>query len=129
MLEHKKDSCLEKFRVWIEDVTTKTPLAEYEEKETGDIVSCYITSIYDQLFSIHVDVNDTDECLACEIYLDGQCVRSTIFGKQIGGNVCKTLKIEDIDGGFGSVIPLRFGKTEMKGTKLGFIINGRKWYK
>jgi len=116
MLEYQKHFRPEKFRVWIEDVATKTPLIEYEKEETMDKVSCYITSIFDQLFGIHVDVTDTEECLACEIYIDGQCVRSTTFGKQNGANVYKTLNIEDLDGGHGTVIPLRFGKTEMKGT-------------
>lgn len=129
MLENQKNSCPEKFRVWIEDVATNTPLAEYEKKETREVVSCYITSTYDQLFGVHVDVNDTDECLACEIYIDGQCVRSTTFGKQSGATVCKTLNIKELDGGLGTVIPLRFGKTEMNGIKLWFIIDGRKRYK
>jgi hypothetical protein len=129
MLEHQKESLPEKFQVWIEDVTTKTPLREYEKEETKDKVSCYITSIYDQLFGIRVNVNDTEECLACDIYIDGQCLRSTIFGKHNDGNVYTTLNIEDFDGGFETAIPLRFGKTEMTGTKLGFVINGRKWYK
>ena len=115
MLEHQKEFRPEKFRVWIEDVATKTHLTEYEKKDTKNGVSCYITSIYDQLFSVHVDVNDTQECLTCEVYIDGQRVRSTIFGKQDRVNVNKTLDIEHLDGGPGVAIPLRFGKTEMKG--------------
>ena len=128
MLEHQKKSRPETFRVWIEDVATKTPLTEYKKEETKDKVSCYITSIYNQRFGIHVDVNDTEECLVCEVYIDGQCVRCSVFGKQNDTNVHKTLNIENLDGGHESVIPLRFGKTEMRGTTLGFIIDGRKWY-
>jgi len=130
MLEHQNDFRPEKFRVWIEDVATKTPLIEYEKKSTKRSVSCYITSIYDQLFSVHVDVNDTEECLTCEVYIDGQCVRCTMFGKQDGVNVHKTLDIEHLDGGPGIAIPLRFGKTEMKGNEyICLTLTSSKWHK
>lgn len=118
MLEHRQQCRPERFRVWIEDAATKTPLKEYECKTYNDDVSCYIASDNEHLFSVNIDLNDTSECLSCEIYIDGQCVRGCLFGKSdpLSEGVCKAVHIEEIDGGPGHSIPLRFGRTRVTGT-------------
>lgn len=116
MLEHQPELRPEKFRVWVEDVVTSTPLKEYSRKACNGFVQCYIASENERLFSVHVDLNDTTECLSCELYIDGQWVRSSFFGKtDIMQDTYRSFTIAEIDGGPGQSIPLRFGRAQTSG--------------
>ena len=112
MLEHRQRFRPEKFRVWVEDVTTKTPLKEFQCTTYKNNVSCYITSDYEHKFSVHLELKDVSECISCDIYIDGQYVRGVILGKMSYSKFFTSTIIAEIHSGAGEIIPLQFGRTK-----------------
>ena len=115
MLENWKNNGDEEFQAWIEDVDEKQAMTEHKCKEFNDVVSCYIKSTNDKRFRVCVKVDDTDRPLCCDLSIDGQCVSSYFMGKWSSDRIDKGICFEDIDGGPGEIIPLRFGQTQTSG--------------
>lgn len=117
MLTHQCERGEERFQVWIED-DSKTPLQEYRKDFLGkkDTVTAYIKSVMDQRFRVCVLVDDTEQALCCDLTIDGQCVSSYFMGKWNSKRVDRGITFEDIGGGPGEIIPLRFGQTVVDGT-------------
>jgi len=120
MLEQNLPHLGEKFRVWIEDAYTYTPLPEHERQTSKDkAVSCYIKSSLNQRFRVCVEWEGDkwcvgSECWACYIYLDGQCIRAGLLGRW-NGYTRREICVDEIDGGPGETMSLHFGKTQTSG--------------
>ena len=104
------------FEAWIEN-ESKKPLEEYKQNYLlgKDTVEAYINSVKDQKFRVCVKVDSTPRALCCDLTIDGQCVSSYFMGKWNSLRVDKGIAFEDLDGGPGEIIPLRFGQTQVRG--------------
>ena len=104
------------FEAWIEN-EFKEPLEEYKQNYLlgKDTVAAYINSVKDQRFRVCVKVDETTQALCCDLTIDGQCVSSYFMGKWNSLRMDKGITFEDLDGGPGEIIPLRFGQTQVSG--------------
>jgi hypothetical protein len=112
------------FEAWIEDESKKR-LKEYKTDFLGNknTVTTYVKSVMDQKFRVCVRIVESERhpilrALCCDLTIDGQCVSSYFLGKWNSHRVDTGITFEDVDGGPGEVIPLRFGQTVINGTTL-----------
>lgn len=106
----------ETFHAWIED-GKKNPLAVFNKDHLvrKDRLTAYLCSNKDQKFRVCVKVDETERAMCCDLTIDGQCVSSYFMGKWNSHRSDKGITFEDIDGGPGQIIPLRFGQTDVSG--------------
>ena len=106
----------EHFEAWIENDVGE-PLREHKPNyhTDRDAAAAYVKSSKDEKFRVCIKVDDTDRALCCDLTIDGQCVASSFMGKWNCYKIDRKIVFEDLDGGPGQIIPLRFGQTEVHG--------------